>query len=402
ERVLRKRETETDSDSDYVEKSKKRKKGRRNEYHDSGLREQQIPTISNNYSEVEPAQQTALTNKPIVTKMMYDEYFPYLICAFNSTINYIKETIKKETYVEIKKMLQMNDRLILQESVVKKLETIFETDYSEIESKIIEETVVEANDQSESSRFTFFIRYTLLDFVTNFKYITPRVLDCDMSERTFIVECLAPIFRSFRNAFPDNKIWWIEKDATSIKVANKMFEDDIGSRKVDILIQRLTDNKEILNTEVSGPPFKSALPHTVGDTKKLLMMSVCSLCQLFSDNLDCGTEDAKRIRTYSIQVIGNRLTLFAVSLTDRKKYLALEMATCLIPFSFDTISHFTKIFNFFRIIRTEFKEQNQLRKKISNLADNINTRVRDWLYFPDDSFFYNLKIIPEDIDKVVI
>ena len=32
---------------------------------------------------------------------------------------------------------------------------------------------------------------------------------------------------------------------------------------------------EIMNTEVSGPPFKATETHTVGDAKKLLMMSVC-------------------------------------------------------------------------------------------------------------------------------
>ncbi|CAI2191493.1 15649_t:CDS:1 [Funneliformis geosporum] len=131
-------------------------------------------------------------------------------------------------------------------------------------------------------------------------------------------------------------------------------------------------------------------------------MSVCSLCQLFGSNLDCSIKDAKRVRTYSIQVISNRLTLFSVSFTDRKKYLVIELATCIIPFSFDFISHFTKIFNFFKTIRTEFKEQEKLRKIISNPADNNTERVRDWLYLPDDFFFYNLKTIPEDINKVMI
>ncbi|CAG8762530.1 7456_t:CDS:1, partial [Funneliformis caledonium] len=71
-------------------------------------------------------------------------------------------------------------------------------------------------------------------------------------------------------------------------VANNMFEYDISSRKVDLLIQRLSDNMEVMNTEVSGSPFKTAQPHVVGDIKKLLMMSVCNLCQLFCSNLDCS------------------------------------------------------------------------------------------------------------------
>ncbi|CAG8720416.1 1444_t:CDS:2, partial [Funneliformis mosseae] len=425
-RVLRKRsqinyaesDAETNSDSDYVIKGKSKKRVKRqgkvshvniSEETSKPFQEQQTIT-SLGMEDIITLRQCPLIrsadqasnltpNKPIVTRMMYDEYFPYLICAFNNTINYLKETTENKTFMEIKKIQKMNDQLILQESFIRKLEVIFETDYSKIESKIIEETTIKDGDQTEDARFNFFIRYTLLDFAANFRYKIPRVLDCDMSERTFIVECLSPIFRAFRNAFPDIKYGWIEKDVTSIKVTNNMFEYDISSRKVDLLIQRLSDNMEVMNTEVSGSPFKTAQPHAVGDIKKLLMMSVCNLCQLFRSNLDCSVKDAKGVRTYSIQVIGDRLTLFSVSLIDRKKYLAIELATCIIPFSFDSISHFTKIFSFFKTIRNEFKEQEKLRKKISNPADNITERVRDWLFLPDDAFFYDLKTLPEDIDE---
>jgi hypothetical protein len=93
-------------------------------------------------------------------------------------------------------------------------------------------------------------------------------------------------------------------------------------------------------------------------------MAICSLCRIFGDNLDCNIDDAKKVRTYSIQVIGNRLTLFAVSLFDKKKYLALELSLCIIPFAFDAITCYMKIFNFFAIIRNEFVEQEKLQKKI--------------------------------------
>ncbi|CAG8604183.1 8526_t:CDS:10 [Funneliformis caledonium] len=436
-------DAETNSDSDYVEeKSKKRykcksrtKRGNTSEEkskpsrHGSGLRVLQNPMISNNHSKVEPnnphprnsspsrshvnvttisvAQQTMTSldtadidrcsavqsakqaliltpNKPIVTKMMCNEYSPYLICAFNATINYIEKTTDKKTFMEIKKMLQTNDQLILQESLVRKLEAIFETDYSEIESKIIEMTTVKGD--SEEARFNFFIRYTLLDFSANFMFKIPRILDRDISERTFIVESLSPIFRAFRNAFPDIKYEWIEKDVASIKVANSMFADNISPRKTDLLVLRLSDGMEVMNTEVSGPPFKNTQAHTVGDVKKLLMMSVCNLCQLFGSNLNCSIKDAKGVKTYNIQIIGDRLTLFSVSLADKKKYLALELATCTIPFSFDSISNYAKIFNSL------------------HPADNIDNveRVQDWLYLPDDFFFYDLKAIPEDIDEVLI
>lgn len=158
--------------------------------------------VSNNYSEVEDnnppprdsssssnhvnvtnTERQALTlNKPILIKMMCNEYAPYLICAFKSTINYIKRINERNLFLEIKEMLKMSDQLILQESLVRNLEAIFATDYDEIESKIIEMTTNIGNNQTEEARFNFFIRYALLDFTVNFMYKTPRVLDRNILE----------------------------------------------------------------------------------------------------------------------------------------------------------------------------------------------------------------------------
>ncbi|CAG8803952.1 18901_t:CDS:2, partial [Dentiscutata erythropus] len=96
-------------------------------------------------------------NKPIVSKLMYDRYSPYLICAFNATINYVKETVDERIYMEIKNLLQLKDRLILQQTFVDKLNKIFETPYEEVESKIFQETIM-GDSQTEEGRFNFFVR----------------------------------------------------------------------------------------------------------------------------------------------------------------------------------------------------------------------------------------------------
>ncbi|CAG8459177.1 1144_t:CDS:2, partial [Acaulospora colombiana] len=103
------------------------------------------------------------------------------------------------------------------------------------------------------------------------------VLVRDMSERSYIVECLSPILRAFRNAFPEVKYEWIEKDVKTLKDASDMFAINVRARKTDLLVLRLSDAMEILHVEVSGPPYKPEKKHTVGDAKKLLMMAVCNL-----------------------------------------------------------------------------------------------------------------------------
>ncbi|CAG8660516.1 19539_t:CDS:2, partial [Dentiscutata erythropus] len=281
-------------------------------------------------------------NKPIITKSTYYQYSAHIICALNTTIHLVKETLEEQAYEKVKNMLQMGNKLAIKDSIVEKLEKIFQTKYSEIESKIILETKIEDNQTTEEDRFIFFIRYALLDFVSMFKYLMPKVLDRDMLERSYIVEYL--------------------------------------------LILRLSDARELLNVEVSGPPYRSTKKHTVGDIKKLLIMAICNLCRLLGNNLDCNIEDAKNVKTYSIQVIGDRLTLFAVSLANKKKYLAVELASCIIPLTFDAISCYKKIFNFFAVIRKEFVEQEKLQKKIRSYipADNCTENLREWLHLPDD------------------
>ncbi|CAB5210942.1 unnamed protein product [Rhizophagus irregularis] len=262
----------------------------------------------------------ATPNKPIITKATYDEFSAHIICAFNTTIHLVKETIEEPMYERIRNMLQLRNKLAMSDSIIKKLENIFQANYSEIESKIISETNIGDNQTSEENRFMFFIRCALLDFVFRFRYLMPKVLDRDMLERSYIVECLSPILRAFRNAFPDIKYMWLEKDVRSIKEANIMFTSNFGERKTDLLILRLSDARELLNVEVSGPPYRLTKKHTVGDVKKLLIMAICSLCRLLGNSLDCNIEDAKNVKTYSIQVIGDRLTLFAVSLVEKRNY----------------------------------------------------------------------------------
>ncbi|GBC05056.1 hypothetical protein RclHR1_00600019 [Rhizophagus clarus] len=162
---------------------------------------------------------------------------------------------------------------------------------------------------------------------------------------------------------------------------------------------RRADARELLNLEVSGPPYRSTKKHTVGDVKKLLIMAICSLCQLLGNNLDCNIEDAKNVKTYSIQVIGDRLTLFAVSLVEKRKYLAVELASCVIPFAFDAITCYMKIFNFFAVIRSEFVKQKELQKKIRSFipTDKCSENLREWLHLPDDDISL---VTEEDMDKI--
>ncbi|CAJ0766117.1 10008_t:CDS:2, partial [Entrophospora sp. SA101] len=301
-------------------------------------------------------------NKPIITRTTYNQISTHIICAFNATVHLVKETTEKTLYEEIEKFLRMRNKLILKSSITKKLGVIFQTDYSEIITKTMIETENEKDSEtSEESRFLFFIRHTLLDFVAMFKYLSPKVLVRDMSERSYIVECLSPILRAFRNAFPNVKYEWIEKDVKSLRDASNMFMIDVRPQKADLLVLRLTDATEILYIEVSGPPYKPNKKHTVGDAKKLLMIAICNLCRILSNNFDCPIDDAKKVRSYSIQAIGDRLTLFAISLVDKKK-----------------------------------KTSEKIRSFIPSVGGDIEG-LREWIHLPDDDL---TPATEDDIDEL--
>src|SRR6266540_4097224 len=64
-------------------------------------------------------------------------------------------------------MLQMGNKLIMEDSIVERLKKIFQSEYSEVESKIISETKI-GDQATEEVRFIFFIRCSLLDLCRKF------------------------------------------------------------------------------------------------------------------------------------------------------------------------------------------------------------------------------------------
>ncbi|KAF0392235.1 hypothetical protein F8M41_010553 [Gigaspora margarita] len=83
----------------------------------------------------------------------------------NTTIHLVKETIEELVYEKVRNMLQMGNKLVMNDLIVKRLENLFQASYSEIESKIISETNIGDNQTTEENRFIFFIRCALPDFV---------------------------------------------------------------------------------------------------------------------------------------------------------------------------------------------------------------------------------------------
>jgi hypothetical protein len=94
-------------------------------------------------------------NKPRISKSMHSKYAAHLICAFRSTLGYVKETCEKRVYEDIKQKVERWNRVVLKESLVMQLETIFSADYSQVEETIMKVTAPSGDDQAEEQRFNF-------------------------------------------------------------------------------------------------------------------------------------------------------------------------------------------------------------------------------------------------------
>ncbi|CAG8543003.1 33270_t:CDS:2 [Gigaspora margarita] len=131
------------------------------------LREQKKETdsLKSDYEEFEDKNESTANNifvefdsrESTPSKQAYNQYSMHVICAFGSTLHLVKETIDKQLYEEIEKIIKMRNKSFLNSSIVKKLGTAVE-DYE--------------------------------------------------------------ITEDARNSYPDIKYEWIEKDVRSIKGAN--------------------------------------------------------------------------------------------------------------------------------------------------------------------------------------
>ncbi|CAG8748202.1 521_t:CDS:2, partial [Dentiscutata heterogama] len=114
-------------------------------------------------------------NRPIILETTYNLISTHIICAFNSTLHMVKESVEENLFEKIERLLNIRNKLILLKQIMQKLETIFEADFAEITLKIITETESEKNmEKTEESQFLFFIRHALLDFVAMFKNLSPK------------------------------------------------------------------------------------------------------------------------------------------------------------------------------------------------------------------------------------
>ncbi|CAG8675234.1 1552_t:CDS:2, partial [Ambispora gerdemannii] len=187
---------------------------------------------------------------------------------------------------------------------------------------------IEGDDEN---KLRLYCEKILMDFY-NLVDVFPT-LSRKIGERKYIVQNLSSLFKFYETTFGNITIDWIESHSLSAKLTKSPTSS--GIVKLDAKGVRSFDDKEIWHMEVAGSPSSPTTDHAVGDTKKSLHSDILNLVALLLDHLDIPVKTAMNIKVFSLQAIGYRITLYSLNVTNDGSFLASELASAIIPFSFE-------------------------------------------------------------------
>ncbi|RHZ45500.1 hypothetical protein Glove_673g10 [Diversispora epigaea] len=180
---------------------------------------------------------------------------------------------------------------------------------------------------------------------------------------------LVDVFPTLSRKIGERK-YIIESHSLSAKLTKS--STSTGIVKLDAKGIRSFDDKEIWHMEVVGSPLSPKTGHAVGDTKKSLHSDILNLVSLLLDHLDVPVKTATNIKVFSLQAIGYRITLYSLNITDDGSFLASELASAIIPFSFEE--------TFFQ---DEFIKQLSIMQELDfNINHNEGATIQDILRIP--------------------
>ncbi|CAG8440801.1 16008_t:CDS:10, partial [Acaulospora morrowiae] len=178
----------------------------------------------------------------------------------------------------------------------------------------------------------------------------------DVSENTYIVDRIAPLFKAIQSVYNEYKFHWIEVELDCMREVKKIFP------KFDLPINQADDSEKLLKEAVFG------------------------LVSLLRNYLDKSAEESKQLYTFIIQGIGDRLTLSKLCLINKHVYKVSQIKSATLPFEFIDVADYLAVFEFLYILVIELESQTRVINKLrlSRSADGVIVpRIRDWIWIPD-------------------
>ncbi|RUS21800.1 hypothetical protein BC937DRAFT_91429 [Endogone sp. FLAS-F59071] len=125
-------------------------------------------------------------------------------------------------------------------------------------------------------------------------------------------------------------------------------------------------------------------------TKKTLRTDALNLIEVLKNHLDCEVKIATKLKVFCTQAIGTRLTLYALNMLPNGRFLAMELASASIPFSFNGRNQMKAILRMMAIFHVrlldrldEVMSQEKLLEEINRaIVRETGTMVREILKIP--------------------
>ncbi|CAG8456869.1 6987_t:CDS:10, partial [Funneliformis caledonium] len=307
---------------------------------------------------------------------------PQKSVLFQKSVTYLQNHIKMNVNDQGMIIKDNHESVDISSTIRNWLVTALSSSNEEFIKAITAPLSIEASKKDH--KFRQICEFVLYDF-----YFTTKEgsLKRNIGERTFIVERIVPLFKAIQSVYREYNFHWIETELDCMREVKKLFPQfDLTINQADGLGIRNSSNKEILFIEVSGGPESTDSKHAKEDAEKLLKEAVFGLVSLLRNHLDKSAEISKHLYTFTIQSIGDRLTLSKLCLINKHCYSFSQIKSARLPFGFIDIADFLEVFELLYIIVSELEIQTGVinKLKLSKSVNDINVpKIRDWIWLPD-------------------
>ncbi|CAG8651162.1 14986_t:CDS:2, partial [Acaulospora morrowiae] len=176
-------------------------------------------------------------------------------------------------------------------------------------------------------------------------------------------------FKLVEYVFGTITTYWIEKEIMSTK-ATEFVDNPIGepvSKKADALATDLTHNIDVMNMESSGGPFQQDRKHTLEDSEKISNTGVNILLTSLRKYLGASIETAKKLKTFNIQIVEDRIMLMEVSLYKPRICKEIEVRSAVFPFALSSIGEYMRIFE----LNDELLKRQEVIRELSKETNGV-------------------------------
>ncbi|CAG8576337.1 4066_t:CDS:2 [Ambispora gerdemannii] len=313
------------------------------------------------------------SHKPILTPHKFNMISSKVIPGFKSlksilNIRYPEIANEIETYEQEQKRL-----ISLGTTLTKWLrKTLSSSTLEELHECLIQPLQGECITDREKKLHEIF-EITLKEFYIMIKYNPKHTIVRHNSERKFLVERVSTPFKLVEYVFGTITTYWIEKQIMSTK-ATEFIDDPTGeltSKKVDGLATDITYNIDVMNMELSGGPFQQDRKHTLEDSEKISNTGVNILLMSLRKYLGASIETAKKLKTYNIQIVEDRITLIEVSLYKPQICKEVEVRSAVFPFALSSIGEYMRVFELISYYVNGLLKRQKILQELSNENNGV-------------------------------